>query len=156
MFVLLASWGTSKGTWFYFIFCIVYSLALVTYYYNLHSAGYKHWGHLLFPFSSLLNILNTASYTLQVLTKDDPPRKTYIYKLNVPVAAQWISLAVAPFEILPDHQFNLISHICLSANMSKLRNTMEFFHSAFRFSSLSCDYCWSKFILVFFSSFIIS
>lgn len=82
---------------------------------------------------SVFNILNTAILILQVLSKDDPSRKTYVYKLNVPVAAQWISLAVAPFEILPDHQFNLISHMCLPAKMLKLRNTVEFFHNAFRF-----------------------
>jgi len=82
---------------------------------------------------SVFNIFNTAILILQVLSKDDPSRKTYVYKLNVPVAAQWISLAVAPFEILPDHQFNLISHMCLPANMLKLRNTVEFFHNAFRF-----------------------
>ncbi|XP_040997720.1 transcription initiation factor TFIID subunit 2 [Juglans microcarpa x Juglans regia] len=75
--------------------------------------------------------VSNGNLKYQVLSKDDPPQKTYVYSLNVPVAAQWISLAVAPFEILPDHQFNLISHICLSSNMPKLRNTMEFFHSAF-------------------------
>lgn len=73
---------------------------------------------------------------LQVLSKDDPPRKTYVYRLDVPVAAQWISLAVGPFEILPDQHNGLISHMCLQPNLPKLRNTVEFFHSAFRFSSL--------------------
>jgi len=72
-------------------------------------------------------------FFFQVLSKDNPPRKTYVYKLDVPVAARWISLAVAPFEILPDHQFSLISHMCLMPNLSKMRNTVEFFHSAFRF-----------------------
>lgn len=67
------------------------------------------------------------------MSKDDPPRKTYVYRLDVPVSAQWISLVVAPFEILPDHQCGLISHMCLPAHLSKLRNTVEFFHGAFRF-----------------------
>ncbi|XP_042961953.1 transcription initiation factor TFIID subunit 2 isoform X3 [Carya illinoinensis] len=84
-----------------------------------------------FTVAQNLVAVSNGNLQYQVLSKDDPPRKTYVYSLNVPVAAQWISLAVAPFEILPDHQFNLISHICLSANMPKLRNTMEFFHSAF-------------------------
>jgi transcription initiation factor TFIID subunit 2 len=84
-------------------------------------------------FSSVLNTLNSAICILQVLSKDNPPRKTYVYKLNVPVAAQWISVAVAPFEILLDRHSTCITHMCLSANMSKLQNTVEFFHSAFRF-----------------------
>ncbi|XP_061373985.1 transcription initiation factor TFIID subunit 2 isoform X2 [Gastrolobium bilobum] len=75
--------------------------------------------------------VSTGSLLYQVLSKDNPPRKTYVYKLDVPVAARWISLAVAPFEILPDHQFSLISHMCLLPNLSKMRNTVEFFHSTF-------------------------
>ncbi|KAM5571088.1 transcription initiation factor TFIID subunit 2 [Rosa sericea] len=75
--------------------------------------------------------VSTGSLLYQVLSKDDPPRKTYVYRLDVPVSARWISLVVAPFEILPDHQSALISHMCLPANLSKLRNTVEFFHGAF-------------------------
>ncbi|KAK4396550.1 Transcription initiation factor TFIID subunit [Sesamum angolense] len=67
----------------------------------------------------------------RVLTNDDPPRKTYVYKLDVPVAAQCISLAVAPFEILPDRHGGLLSHFCLPANLSKLRNTVVFFYNSF-------------------------
>lgn len=70
---------------------------------------------------------------MQVLSKDGPPRKTYVYRLDVPVTARWISLAVGPFEILPDHQFSVISHMCLPSQLSKLRNTVDFFHSAYRF-----------------------
>ena len=73
-------------------------------------------------------------FLMQVLSKDDPPRKTYVYKINIPVAAQWISLAVAPFEIFPDRHNNLITHICLPAHLSKLRNTVGFLHSAYRFA----------------------
>ncbi|KAL6177906.1 hypothetical protein ACLB2K_049427 [Fragaria x ananassa] len=75
--------------------------------------------------------VSTGTLLYQVLSKDDPPRKTYVYRLDVPVSAQWISLVVAPFEILPDHQCGLISHMCLPAHLSKLRNTVEFFHGAF-------------------------
>ncbi|XP_004508576.1 transcription initiation factor TFIID subunit 2 isoform X2 [Cicer arietinum] len=75
--------------------------------------------------------VSTGSLLYQVLSKDNPPRKTYVYKLDVPVAARWISLAVAPFEVLPDHQFGLISHMCLPANLAKMQHTVEFFHNAF-------------------------
>ncbi|CAI8610202.1 unnamed protein product [Vicia faba] len=75
--------------------------------------------------------VSTGSLLYQVLSKDNPPRKTYVYKLDVPVAASWISLAVAPFEVLPDHQFGLISHLCLAPNLAKMRHTVEFFHNAF-------------------------
>ncbi|PON62083.1 Coatomer beta subunit [Parasponia andersonii] len=75
--------------------------------------------------------VSSGSLLYQVLSKDDPPRKTYVYKLDVAVSAQWISLAVGPFEVLPDNQFSLISHMCLPVHISKLRNTVEFFHNAF-------------------------
>ncbi|XVE64086.1 hypothetical protein DITRI_Ditri07aG0072800 [Diplodiscus trichospermus] len=75
--------------------------------------------------------VSNGSLLYQVLSKDDPPRKTYVYRLDVPVTAQWISLAVGPFEILPDEHNGLISHMCLQPNLPKLRNTVEFFHSAF-------------------------
>ncbi|KAF8407865.1 hypothetical protein HHK36_007002 [Tetracentron sinense] len=75
--------------------------------------------------------VSNGSLLYQVLSKDDPPRKTYVYRLNVAVAPQWISLAVAPFEILPDRHSGLLSHMCLAPNLSKLRNTVGFFHSAF-------------------------
>ncbi|KAL6559167.1 hypothetical protein OROHE_006536 [Orobanche hederae] len=84
-------------------------------------------------FTVASNLVAVSSGTLlhQVLTKDDPPRKTYVYKLDVPVAARWISLAVAPFEIIPDRHGGLLSHFCLPSNLSKLRNTMVFFYNAF-------------------------
>lgn len=84
-------------------------------------------------FTVASNLVAVSSGTLlhQVLTKDDPPRKTYVYKLDVPVAAESISLAVAPFEILPDLHGALLSHFCLPGNLSKLRNTAVFFNNAF-------------------------
>ncbi|XP_050376099.1 transcription initiation factor TFIID subunit 2 isoform X2 [Argentina anserina] len=84
-----------------------------------------------FTVAQNLVAVSTGTLLYQVLSKDDPPRKTYVYNLDVPVSAWWISLVVAPFEILPDHQSGLISHMCLPANLPKLRNTVEFFHGAF-------------------------
>ncbi|KAL5544709.1 hypothetical protein UlMin_008493 [Ulmus minor] len=84
-----------------------------------------------FTVAQNLVAVSTGSLLYQVLSKDDPPRKTYVYKLEVAVSSRWISLAVGPFDILPDHQFSLISHMCLPSNLPKLRNTVEFFHSAF-------------------------
>ncbi|GAU19050.1 hypothetical protein TSUD_193870, partial [Trifolium subterraneum] len=78
-----------------------------------------------------LMAVSTGSLLYQVLSKDNPPRKTYVYKLDVPVAARWISLAVAPFEFLPDHEFGFISHMCLPPNLTKMQHTVEFFHSTF-------------------------
>lgn len=84
-------------------------------------------------FTVACNLVAASTGTLlyQVLSKDDPPRKTYVYRLNIPVAARWISLAVAPFEILPDRHSALISHICLPADLSKLRHTVGFLHNAY-------------------------
>ncbi|PON86522.1 Coatomer beta subunit [Trema orientale] len=84
-----------------------------------------------FTVAQNLAAVSSGSLLYQVLSKDDPPRKTYVYKLDVAVSAQWISLAVGPFEVLPDHQFSLISHMCLPVHISKLWNTVEFFHNAF-------------------------
>ncbi|KAJ0987182.1 hypothetical protein J5N97_005538 [Dioscorea zingiberensis] len=75
--------------------------------------------------------ISNGSLLYQVLSKDDPPRVTYVYKLSVPISAGWISLAVAPFEILPDCHNGVITHMCLSENLSKLQNTIGFFHNAF-------------------------
>ncbi|KAL3512292.1 hypothetical protein ACH5RR_025009 [Cinchona calisaya] len=86
-------------------------------------------------FTVACNFVAVSNGTLlyQVLSKDDPPRKTYVYKLNIPVAARWISLTVAPFEIVPDRHNAMLSHICLQTNLSKLQNTVGFFHSAFSY-----------------------
>ncbi|PUZ70664.1 hypothetical protein GQ55_2G251900 [Panicum hallii var. hallii] len=67
----------------------------------------------------------------QVLSKEDPTKKTYVYKLNTPVSAQWISLVVGPLEVLPDSNDTSVSHICLSPALSKLQNTIAFFHDAY-------------------------
>ncbi|XP_024961367.1 transcription initiation factor TFIID subunit 2 isoform X5 [Cynara cardunculus var. scolymus] len=84
-----------------------------------------------FTVANNLVAASTGTLMYQVLSNDDPPRKTYVYRISVPVAAQWISLAVAPFEIFPDRHNNLITHICLLANSSKLQNTVGFLHSAY-------------------------
>ncbi|KAM7475389.1 hypothetical protein LguiB_022632 [Lonicera macranthoides] len=74
---------------------------------------------------------STGTLLYQVLSKGDPSHKTYVYRLNVPVAARWISLVVAPLEIFPDRHSGLLSHMCFPASLSKLRNTVGFFHNAF-------------------------
>ncbi|OAY50235.1 transcription initiation factor TFIID subunit 2 isoform X2 [Manihot esculenta] len=75
--------------------------------------------------------VSTGNLLYQVLRKDDHSYKTYVYRLDIPVTAQWISLVVAPFEILPDPHVGFISHMCLPSNLAKLQNTVEFFHNAF-------------------------
>ncbi|KAL8517741.1 hypothetical protein ACS0TY_015824 [Phlomoides rotata] len=104
-------------------------------------------------FTVASNLVAVSSGTLlhQVLTKDDPPRKTYVYKLDVPVAAQWISLAVAPFEILPDRHRGLLSCFCLPSNLSKLQNTVVFFFNAFSYyeDHLSASFPFGSYTQVF-------
>ncbi|XP_047330123.1 transcription initiation factor TFIID subunit 2 [Impatiens glandulifera] len=84
-----------------------------------------------FTVASNLVAISTGNLLCQVLSKDDPPRKTFVYKLNLPVTARWISLTVAPFAILPDRQSGLLTYFCMPDNLSKLQNTVAFFHSAF-------------------------
>ncbi|KAK6147219.1 hypothetical protein DH2020_018131 [Rehmannia glutinosa] len=68
----------------------------------------------------------TVASNLVAVSSGTLLHQTYVYKLDVPVAAQWISLAVAPFEILPDRHGGVLSHFCLPSNLSKLRNTVVF------------------------------
>uniref|UniRef100_A0ACD5XL59 Uncharacterized protein n=1 Tax=Avena sativa TaxID=4498 RepID=A0ACD5XL59_AVESA len=84
-----------------------------------------------FTVSTDLVAVSNGDLLYQVLSKEDPPRKTYVYKLNTPVSAQWISLVVGPFEILPDKNGISVSHMCLSPTLSKLENTISFFHDAY-------------------------
>ncbi|KAL6994921.1 Transcription initiation factor TFIID subunit 2 [Sarracenia purpurea var. burkii] len=83
-----------------------------------------------FTVASNFVAVSTGKLLYQVLNNDGL-HKTYVYRLNVPVAARWISLVVASFEIFPDCHSGLLSYLCLPANLSKLRNTVGFFHSAF-------------------------
>ncbi|XP_010537431.1 PREDICTED: transcription initiation factor TFIID subunit 2 [Tarenaya hassleriana] len=69
----------------------------------------------------------------QVMCKDDPTRKTYVYKLNFPISPRWMSLVAGPFEVLPDHGNHFISNVCLPSDLSRLRNTVEFFHEAYSY-----------------------
>ncbi|XP_051187507.1 transcription initiation factor TFIID subunit 2 [Lolium perenne] len=84
-----------------------------------------------FTVSTDLVAVSNGDLLYQVLSKEDPPRKTYVYKLNTPVSAQWISLVVGPFEVLPDKNGTSVSHMCLSPTLSKLENTISFFHDAY-------------------------
>ncbi|KAM0858131.1 hypothetical protein ACQ4PT_048034 [Festuca glaucescens] len=84
-----------------------------------------------FTVSTDLVAVSNGDLLYQVLSKEDPPRKTYVYKLNTPVSAQWISLVVGPFEVLPDKNGISVSHMCLSPTLSKLENTISFFHDAY-------------------------
>ncbi|XP_062194463.1 transcription initiation factor TFIID subunit 2-like [Phragmites australis] len=84
-----------------------------------------------FTVSTNLVAVSNGDLLFQVLCKEDPSRKTYVYKLNTPVSAQWISLVVGPLEVLPDRNDISVSHICLSPALSKLENTISFFHDAY-------------------------
>uniref|UniRef100_A0A0D9XDL3 Transcription initiation factor TFIID subunit 2 n=1 Tax=Leersia perrieri TaxID=77586 RepID=A0A0D9XDL3_9ORYZ len=65
-----------------------------------------------FTVSTNLVAVSNGDLLYQVLNKEDPPRKTYVYRLSTPVSAQWISLVVGPFEVLPDSNDISVSHIC--------------------------------------------
>ncbi|KAG2643363.1 hypothetical protein PVAP13_2KG296800 [Panicum virgatum] len=84
-----------------------------------------------FTVSMDLIAVSNGDLLYQVLSKEDPTKKTYVYKLNTPVSAHWISLVVGPLEVLPDGNDISVSHICLSPALSKLRNTITFFHDAY-------------------------
>ncbi|KAL6846135.1 hypothetical protein ACP4OV_023583 [Aristida adscensionis] len=84
-----------------------------------------------FTVSTDLVAVSNGDLLYQVLCKEDPSRKTYVYKLNTPVSAQWISLVVGPLEVLPDRNDISVSHICLPPVLSKLENTVAFFHDAY-------------------------
>ncbi|XP_078179654.1 TBP-associated factor 2 isoform X1 [Carex rostrata] len=77
--------------------------------------------------------VSNGNLLYQVLTKDDPPRKTFVYKLTSPVSAHHISLVVGPIEVLPDSHNNVVSHMCLSPNSPKLQHTVGFFHTVYSY-----------------------
>lgn len=77
--------------------------------------------------------VSNGTLLYQVISKDDPPCKTYVYCVNVPVAAEFITLAVAPFEVLPDRHNGVVSHMCMPSNLSKLQCTVSFFHNVFSY-----------------------
>ncbi|XP_019244143.1 PREDICTED: transcription initiation factor TFIID subunit 2 isoform X1 [Nicotiana attenuata] len=106
-----------------------------------------------FTVASNLVAVSTGTLLYQIWTEDVPARKTYVYRLSTPVSARWISLAVAPFEILPDHNISQLSHICLPADSAKLRHTVGFFHSAFSYYEdyLSASFPFASYSQVFIS-----
>ncbi|XP_055827992.1 transcription initiation factor TFIID subunit 2 isoform X2 [Solanum dulcamara] len=106
-----------------------------------------------FTVANNLVAVSTGSLLYQIWTKDVPARKTFVYKLSTPVSARWISLAVAPFEILPDPNVTHLSHICLPADLTKLRHTIGFFHSAFSYYEdyLSASFPFGSYTQVFIS-----
>lgn len=69
----------------------------------------------------------------QVISKEGTHLKTYVYSLDVPVAAQFISLVVAPLEVQPDRQNASISHFCTLGSLSQLQCTVSLFHTVFSF-----------------------
>ncbi|PKA47148.1 hypothetical protein AXF42_Ash017093 [Apostasia shenzhenica] len=84
-----------------------------------------------FTVSSNFVVVSNGDLLYQVLSNDDPPRKTFVYKLDVPINANWISLSVGPFEVIPDNNIGIVSHMCLSRDLPKLHYTVSFFHNAF-------------------------
>lgn len=66
------------------------------------------------------------------MSKEDITQKTYVYELAIPIAPRWVSLVAGPLEVLPDQTNFVISNLCLPHDLSRLRNTMEFFHEAYR------------------------
>lgn len=77
--------------------------------------------------------VSNGTLLCQVTTKDNPSSKTYVYCVNIPVAAEFITLAVAPFEVLPDRHNGVVSHMCMPSNLSKLQCTVSFFHTVFSY-----------------------
>lgn len=71
-------------------------------------------------------------HIFQVMSKEDTTQKTYVYELAIPITPRWVSLVAGPLEVLPDQTNFLISNLCLPHDLSRLRNTMEFFHEAYR------------------------
>lgn len=78
----------------------------------------------------------------QVISKEGGHLKTYVYNLDIPVAARFISLVVAPLEVQPERQNASISHFCIPSSALHLQCTINFFHSVF---SLYEDYLGAPF-----------
>lgn len=96
--------------------------------FGLHA--YTQSYHLLFQEAGEGVLLKTSHF--QVMSKEDTTQKTYVYELAIPIAPRWVSLVAGALEVLPDQTNFLISNLCLPHDLSRLRNTMEFFHEAYR------------------------
>ncbi|KAH9296278.1 hypothetical protein KI387_039866 [Taxus chinensis] len=77
--------------------------------------------------------VSNGTLLYQVIGKDDPRCKTYVYCVNIPVNARFITLAVAPFEVHPDRHNVTISHMSMPSSLSKLQCTVSFFHNVFSY-----------------------
>ncbi|GLJ49640.1 hypothetical protein SUGI_1053220 [Cryptomeria japonica] len=77
--------------------------------------------------------ISNGTLLYQVIGKDDPRSKTYVYCVNIPVNPQFITLAVAPFEVHPDRHNVTISHMSMPSNLLKLQCTVNFFHNVFSY-----------------------
>lgn len=76
--------------------------------------------------------LTVALTLISQVFNDDETKKTFYYKLNVPTLAQGISMAVGPFEVLPDPKIGYVTHFCLPGKMKQLINCVSFFHQVLR------------------------
>lgn len=83
-------------------------------------------------------------HIFQIMSKEDTTQKTYVYELAIPIAPRWVSLVAGQLEILPDQTNFLISNLCLPHDLPRLRNTMEFFHEAYR----SVDFVFWRLVVV--------
>eukprot|EP00250_Pteridium_aquilinum_P006300 c16246_g1_i1 orf=741-4946(+) len=69
----------------------------------------------------------------QVISKEGSHLKTYVYNLDIPVEARFISLVVAPLEVQAERQNTSISHFCIPTRGLHLQCTISFFYSVFSF-----------------------
>ncbi|KAJ7565528.1 hypothetical protein O6H91_02G064000 [Diphasiastrum complanatum] len=98
--------------------------------------------HLEFTVNSNYIAVSSGKLLYQIFSTEDRHLKTFVYSLEIPTAASFISLVVAPLIILPDRQNSLLSHMCMPGKTSQLQCSVSFFHSVFSFYE---DYLGSPF-----------
>ncbi|XP_074343481.1 transcription initiation factor TFIID subunit 2 [Apium graveolens] len=88
-----------------------------------------------FTVANNLVAVSTGNLLYSVVSEDDITRKTYVYRVDVPVSARFLSLVVAPFEIFADNIADccVLSHMCLPDDLSRLRNSVGYFYSMFSY-----------------------
>lgn len=85
--------------------------------------------------SRRLRIHQPSLFLFQEFTSPAEQRKLWVYRVTAPTTPSLISLAVGPFVVLPDVQAPAITHVCMPGHLKKLRQTVHFLHTAFRFGN---------------------
>ncbi|EFJ31790.1 hypothetical protein SELMODRAFT_408008 [Selaginella moellendorffii] len=86
--------------------------------------------HLEFTVQSDYVAVSAGNLLYQVLSKEGN-MKTYVYNLDVPTPASFVTLVSTPLEVIPERQNANVSHMCPPGFTSKLQSSVNCYYSLF-------------------------